>query len=372
MKKAVVILVALMFFWWGSSVAYGEEYGNGQTSATMQTLSVVQTKPASPKMSLLKIKVGGGVQTFQQVLMGEHHPVDNFLRASIFVKGVVNPKLGFFYHAMYLYYPVEGKILNFFAPVAFVWWNPAKFIGIKAGSLKKPSEVTFLAPWMYWTFVLPPQMYGLLSKEKLCFVDSGVQLDLLYKKLVNVQFNVFRTDNALKNQFNLLYYTGLNVTPSFGAIKPGLTVFYSFEPHYGIAVSYATGKPVEMAQRSSLTAAGWVSFKGTKLFVEYITMNLKGSVKDLKSTGYDIEFSYAHKIKGFTIIPKVRYDFVDPRADVTGESKTAIIPGVDFILAMNPKTKLMYKAGIEYQINKEETNEVKNDVLRLILQVGGF
>ena len=356
MKKLLTIVVALLLM--VATAGFAEE----------NTLS----NPEKNSVPQLKIKVGGGVQTFQQVIMGEHHPVDNFLRASLFVKGMINPKLGFFYHSMYLYWPFYNKIEYFSAPVAFVWWNPKKFINIKIGKLKRPGELTFLGAWMYWTFALSPQMYGILARNKLCYVDTGIQLNFPYKKLVNLQFNVFRTDNALKNRFNLLYYTGLSVTPSFGAIKPGLTVFYSFEPHYGIAVSYATGKPVEMAQRGSLTAAGWVSFKGAKLFVEYITMNLKGSVKDLKSTGYDVELSYAHKVKGIIIRPKVRYDFVDPRADISGESKTAITPGVDFILAMNPKTKLMYKAGIEYQINKEETNEVKNDILRLILQVGGF
>ena len=354
MKKAIWLVVAFMFLITGGVFAQ-------ETPSTAEQEEI-------PK---LKVKVAGGVQTYQEITMGEHHPVDNFLRGSIFVKGVVNPKLGFFFHAMYLYYPQKEKIMDFFIPVGFVWWNPNKYINLKVGSLKKPGEYTFLGPWFFWTFETTPQIYGTLSKEKLCFVDTGIQLNVPYKKLVNLQLNIFRTEASLSKKFNLQYYLGLKVTPAFGDLKPGVAVFYNFEPHYGFPVSYQTNTPVDMTQRKGLLAAAWVNFKGARLFVEYIQASIKGKVIDKTSTGYDVELSYAYKFKGITFRPKVRYDYLDPTKN-SGDSTTAIIPGIDFILAQNPKTKFMYKAAIEYQINKEEQNETKNDVIRLVLQLGGF
>ncbi len=380
MKKLGVILSVLVMLLIGATLYAQDEKPQPSEEAPPKKVE----KPAPVNYT----SFGGGIQVISMTTLGNNVYTDFFQRASVYMKGNIVPKkMGYFAHIMYLSYPDYTKNTYvkkaFEAPVAFVWWNPAPFVNLRFGNLKKPSEWTYLPPWQLWLFETTPMIFKTMKGEGMTFVDVGAQAVANYKKLVYLQVNAFRTNYSVTNKgFNLLYFTGLKVTPPpIKGVSLGIAGYYGFEPHNGGTYSYTLTDGTSVAvpvNRNSLLALFWAKFMGAHLFVEYISYNRSGEIADrnisldVTSTDLDVELSYKLKVKGLCLRPKVRYEMYDPNTSRDGDSKQAAVVGVDFIMAKNLKSKMMYKFALEYQLNMEETNEVDNDQIRLVFQVGNF
>ncbi len=362
MKRVAVLLVLIFFMMFPVILSAGDECAGGGNEGGEKKSEVHYTS------------IGGGMQVLSETILGDHTYTDFFLRGSVFMKGNIVPKkFGYFAHIMSTTFPDyknNSRKVNQFLPVcAFVWMKPNKFLDVKVGNLKKPSEFTYLPCCTTWTFEKPPLIFGMMKKDEMSFTDTGIQVVANYKKMVFLQLNAFRTDNSFKDKkFNLLYFAGLKIVPPVKAVKAGLFGYYGFEPHKTYIASITT----VTVQRSSILAGGWVGFKGAKLFVEYINYIRDTGSKKITSSDLNVELSYLLRLKPFSLRPKVRYDAFDPDVDNDNDGKSAVTAGVDLVIASNPKKVMEYRLGIEYQLNMEEGTEKKNDTVRLVFQVGNL
>jgi len=383
-KLLLTFLVVIMFSM--PLMAEGGE-GTGDTNSSPKNIeNIVKEKQEVKKAPVKKtkesnsMKVAGGVELLSESVIGNRIVTDFYQRASLFVFGNIKPKkLGYFIHLMSAKDPyLKGDTdTKFTTAVAFVWINPVKFLNLRFGELKKPGETTYLPCWSVWMFERPPMGFGLLGKEKMVGVESGVQLIAKYKKLISLQFNAFRTDASLTSNpyFNLLYFVGLKVTPTFGKVKTGLFANYSFEPHAGLFVTENDGTTTAV-KRNTITTGIWVKAYNVDFYAQYIDYNREKTttsnvITNPESSDLLVQLAYDIPVKSITIRPKLRYDMLDPNVAGTGDGKTSIVVGADTIFATGPRF-LEYRMGLEYQINQEESGDTKNDVLRFVFEVAHF
>ncbi len=366
MKKSIItlIILSLLFFISQRIFASNDNFPASSTREVKEKSAVVQPE----------VKIGGGVRTFSETVLAEHTYTDFFSWASLFFRGtVVKDKMGYFFHAKADYYPMKDKI-NPFQPVKmFMWLKPVRFLTLKVGRLKEPGEISYLTCWIVRLFARPPQIKKLLNNDKMAIPDAAVMVAANYKKFLGLDFYAFRTNTAeFSKKFNLLYFMGGKVSGKIARTKVNLRAYYGFEPHDSYVPEITNTSFYYSAQRKILSLALSAKGYGATFFGEYIRYGKDTQFGNINSIGVDLETSYRIKFASFVLRPKVRYDVFDANANVTGDRKTSIVLGVDMILSANPAVRLNYRVGVEYQINKEESNESKNDVLRLVFQVGNF